>query len=278
MIRSIFLLFIFSLTSFCFCTTLDQFPDLGGLANFSHSKTVHDTLLILTNPKSGSHLLCYSLMKITKRPMRGRLILDHFLHDTACFAPENVMDYPLDFTQPTTYFGHEYTLLMKLNRNRNKLIFIDRDYKENLCSQILVTHRISPSLLEETLWKEITEEGPIFTDFISRLEVFDMWEPSHRCLILFEDLVHHPERFVPQVLSFIEDSSDSTEFIRNYNVFKHDLMQKYSLKQNRTESGSNTKFFRRFLSEEILHAIDDHMAKKYPHLWNRYLQRYKEKD
>lgn len=262
---------------------LSDFPDLGGLVNFSHCRQVSNTLFILTNPKSGSHLLTYSIIKITGRPMRGRLPLWYFLNDPPCFDPENIMNYPLDFTKPTMYFGHEYFTLQKINKNKNKLIFINRDYKENLLSQIILSKKLSPikdheTSLEEAFKEEILQNGLIFTEFLHRLKVFDSWNPNYRCLVEFKDLVQHPELFIPKVMHFIEDDAEYESFIENYDSFKKELLEKYRLRDNNTGSESDLKFFRKFLSKETLHQIDTHMAITYPGLWIRYLQQFQEQD
>ena len=132
-----------------------DFPDKDGIPDFSKPQEISDQLFILTNPKSGSHLLLYSIMKITKRPLRGRLPLWHFENEPHFFNPENLMGYPIDFSKPTTYWGHEYTLLSKLNKKRNKLIFILRNYKETISSQLVFKHKGMEIDLDNLFLKEI---------------------------------------------------------------------------------------------------------------------------
>ena len=215
--------------------------------------------------------------------MRGRLPLWHFLYDPSCFEPENIMNYPLDFTKPTIYIGHEYFTLMKVSKNKNKLIFINRDYKENLSSQIIVSKNLlsiqnHQEILGDLLKEEITQEGPVFKEFLYRLEVFDKWDPGYRCLIEFQDLVKHPECFIPKVMEFIEDPSEYQSFIENYDSFKKELLTQYRLRDNGTGSESNQKFFRQFVSKEIFHEVDNYIATTYPVLWERYLQKFQEQD
>ncbi|MCB1112349.1 MAG: sulfotransferase domain-containing protein [Chlamydiales bacterium] len=274
-----FVLVILLMTASC---AAEEFPDLGGILDFSQPEEISDRLFILTNPKSGSHLLLYSIMKVTKRPLRGRLPLWHFHNDPPCFPPDNIMGYELDFTKPTTYWGHEYYLLSKLNHSRNKLIFILRDYKENLTSNVMIFHQLrqnpDPEAIDSHLHDLIINEEPIFQEWLTRLELFDSWDPDHRLLVHFEDLVHHPENFLPQVLAFIGDDSDYLNFIDNYDAFKQEISDRYDGKKNRTGSGSNVKFFRQYISKETLQKVDAHMEEHYPDLWERYLKEFKEQD
>lgn len=253
-----------------------SFPDKGGLLNFDEPENISDQLFILTNPKSGSHLLLYSIMKMTKRPLRGRVPLWHFLNDPPFFPPENIMDYELDFSKPTIYWGHEYHLLSKLNRNNNKLIFVMRDYKENIASNLILKYELGShekSLLGEYLRKEILEEGMIFKEFILRLKLFDRWDPDNRLLVQFKDLVAYPENFVPKVLKFMGEEIDCAEFINDYQSFKKELRICYDLKENNTGSGESLHYFSDSVNLEILKEIDDYVAKSYPKLWKKYLKK-----
>jgi len=257
------------------------FPDVGGILDFSKPKEISDRIFVLTNPKSGSHLLLYSLMKVTGRPMRGRLDLYYFLHKPDCFEPENMMDYPLDFTKPTTYWGHEYRILRTLNDNRNKLIFITRDYKENLVSQIVLSRRLCPpedhiEEIEQALFEEVFGMGPVFFDIIGRLMTFDQWDPRYRHLVHFKDLVSNPRGFLPGVLAFIGEDSPCEEFIEQYAEFKKEHLQKYRQKNNSTGSGEKPRYFRQFISSRLLRLIDTYMQQTYPLLWERYLKEYQE--
>lgn len=257
------------------------FPDMGGILDFSKPKEISDRVFILTNPKSGSHLLLYSIMKVTQRPMRGRLNLHHFLDDPACFEPENMMQYPVDFTKLTTYWGHEYKILRTLNHKRNKLIFISRDYKENLVSQVLLSRQLLPpedhiEEIEKALFEEVFGNGPVFSDIVGRLMTFDHWDPKYRHLVRFKDLVGDPKNFLPRVLAFIGDDSPCEEFMEHYGEFKKELMERYRQRDNSTGSGEKHKFFRQYISKNIFRAIDAYMQQSYPLLWERYLKEYQE--
>lgn len=267
-------------SSICFA---DQFPDFGGVLDFSKSDEIADQLFILTNPKSGSHLLLYSIMKVTKRPLRGRVPYWHFENNPPFYPPENMMGYPLDFSKPTTYWGHEYSILERLNQRGNKLIFILRDYKENVLSNLILKYRelLSSEELDCQLGfllkNEIFNEGLIFKEYLTRLRLFHNWKPDYRCLVMFEDLVANPQIFVPQVMAFIEDNSEYVDFIDNYEGFKVELMEKYKEKENRTGSGSSLKYFAKKVSSEILEEVDDYVKSRYPMMWKYYLENFSEK-
>lgn len=267
-----------------FCSGM-QFPDFEGILDFSKPDKISNRLFILTNPKSGSHLLLYSIMKITQRPLRGRVAFWHFENDPPFFPPENMMEYPLDFTKPTTYWGHEYHLLKPLNQNNNKLIFIIRNFKENIASNLILKNRSSilsrvkgPQSfnLGDLLFKEITQESMVFKEYMIRLQLFDEWENENKCLISFEDLALHPEVFVPQVMAFIEDHSNYTDFIDHYEDFQKELMLKYRKKGNKTDSATDLKYFSNRISSEILHKVDAYVKEHYPKMWEIYLHQFEE--
>jgi hypothetical protein len=198
------LLFIFSLG---FCPAGEKtFPDLGGILDFSKPKKIKGELFILTHPKSGSHLLMYSIMKITKRPLRGRLPLWHFENDPPCFPPENMLNYPIDFSKPTMYWGHEIGLLKNLNHSGNKLLLTHKDYIEVICSHIVLKNKRTLFYeqiiqnLEALLLDEFQVKNSHADEYFARLALFDQWSADSRCLVSFEDLVYHPEKFIPEVM------------------------------------------------------------------------------
>lgn len=188
------------------------------------------------------------------------------------------MNYPLDFSKPTTYWGHEYHLLKPLNHSNNKLIFILRNYKENISSQLTLKHKKDDKILSlgDLLLNEVLNEGMIFKEFIIRLELFDNWDSDHKYLVSFEDLTTHPEIFVPEVLTFIGDNAEYLHFIDHYDDFKNELMERYNHKGNRTNSGEENDFFSRKIPSDILQIVDEHVQKNYPTLWNRYLKKFEE--
>ena len=267
--------FIFSLLVPVICFSR-EWPDVGGILDFSKPESISNRLFILTNPKSGSHLLLYSIMKITQRPLRGRVPLWHFENDPPFFPPENIMCYPLDFSKQTIYWGHEYHLLRPLNHSCNKLLFILRNYKENISSQLLLDHNMQDGSLNlgKLLLEEVLNEGIIFREYLERLKVFDEWDPNYKCLVSFEDLTNYPNYFVPQVLSFIEDDSNHDYFVSHYHEFKIELRERYREKGKDTGSNSDTSFFSKQISKEILQTIDQHVQNAYPDLWNKYLNQF----
>lgn len=190
------------------------------------------------------------------------------------------MDYPLNFSKPTFYWGHEYFTLRHLNHSQNKLIFILRNYKENISSQLMLKNKNNMNILDlnELILNEVLNEGTIFKEYMIRLETFDSWDSNHRCLVLFDNLISHPEIFVPQVLNFIGDNTDYLFFVDHYEDFKKELIEKYNGKKNRTGSGEDKKFFSKKILLKTHRNLDDYVQKNYPIFWESYLKRYEEKN
>lgn len=157
-----------------------EFPDVGGIPDFSKPDTISNRIFVLTNPKSGSHLLVYTMIALTERPMRGRLPLWHFMNTPDCYPIENILDLPVDFSKETFYFGHEFQLLKPLNRNNNKLIFILRDPTETICSELVQSFQIDYHVtltddrqLEAEFLNEIKHRRKIYQEYFTRLRLFD---------------------------------------------------------------------------------------------------------
>ncbi len=254
----------------------EPFPDKGGLLNFDEPESINDHLFILTNPKSGSHLLLYSIVRLTKRPLRGRLPLYLYILDPPCSKVDNILNCELDFSKPTIYWGHEYTLLSRLDSSKNKLIFTHRNFKETISSDIILRHYKGEEnfSLDEAFRNEILLERSIFQEYMKRLEIFEAWNESNRLLVKFEDLVQHPGNFIPQVLNFIEEPVFYDAFVQQYEQFKSELMEKYEGRKNRTGSGSDLNYFSRCISPETHYLVDQHIAKNYPKMWEKYLKQF----
>ncbi|MCP5492341.1 MAG: sulfotransferase domain-containing protein [Chlamydiales bacterium] len=256
------------------------YPDKGGVADFDNPQKIKNQLLILTNPRTGSHLLLYSIVSLTQRPLRGRVPMWHFLNDPPFRNPENILRLDMDFSKPTMYWGHEYHLLGKLNHSNNKLIFTSRNYKETILSNLKIQHgnkNASPKRLEKLLQHEIINGGSIFAEYINRLRLYDRWDPSNRLLVKFEHLVKNPEIFVPAVLSFIQEPVDPTDFISNYSSFKQQLRDVYDAKKYTTVSRDNVHYFGDLISPKTHAFLDNYVKSKYPKLWNSYLHEFEYK-
>ena len=212
--------------------------------------------------------------------MRGRLPLYHFLKDPAP-APENIMDYSLDFSKPTTYWGHEYPSLSALNHSGNKLLFTFRNYVENVSSRIAVDYKYNHgshmdlAQIGARLKEDIINNGIRFQEYINRLSVFDNWDPKNRLLVRFEDLAHNPQVFVPQVMNFIGDDSEYRDFIEHYDEFQDELILKYNKKGNRSNSGTDIRYFSKHISSQDLREIDLIVKNRYPDLWIKYFKYFK---
>ena len=66
------LIHLMVLLSFAGSCLAYHYPDKGGLVNFDHPKKVRNRIFVMTNPKSGSHLLCLGIIKMTGRLTRNR--------------------------------------------------------------------------------------------------------------------------------------------------------------------------------------------------------------
>ncbi len=254
-----------------------EYPDLGGIPRITQPNTVKNRVFILTNPKSGSHLLMYSIMKLMNRPVRGRVPYWHYENDPPFFTLPNPLNLPISFEKQTVYWGHEYNSLPALNHSHNKLIMTLKNYKETICSQIFLREKKqipNNTTLWQLLQKEVLGQGLIFREFMLRLKTFDEWSEDNRCLIDFEDLLHHPETFAPQLLQFLEDDSDPDEFIAHYGEFKKEVRAVYDKKSNGTGTGSNSKHFSEQMPTRVLQRIDRYVQFRYPKLWDKYLSRF----
>lgn len=252
----------------------DEFPDLYGAINLEYPESIADQTFVITMGKSGTHLLLCSISAVTKRPIRTL-----FPDLPIC---TNLLDDESDFSKPTIYFGHDTSVLEQCKHNRNKLIATIRNYKENILSYLVLNHKITSlenenKLLEDLFLDEVLNEKSYFRIYIDLLLTFDSFPSDYRHLVYFEDLINHPENFLPKVLSFIgEQNCHYEKFIQNYDDFKEKLEKKYSLKGIDTGSRSDLNYFKKHISHEALKITDQYIEINYPLLWNQYLKDYAE--
>lgn len=251
-----------------------NYPDRGGLVNFDRPRDVHERIFIMTNPKSGSHLLWLGLTKLTQRVIRNRHPSRFWIEDANFQCTKNMMNYPFDFSKDTIYAGHEYEILSKLNHSNNKLIFTLRNYVDNICSILTGDHQLSNGKMDQLdriFKKEVLEKKYVFIEYMNRLKLFHRWESNKKLLVNYVDLVKYPKQYIPDLLQFIKEDIDPTNFIEEYEGFKKELLAKYNRTRNNSAFSKSINHYRDYLSDKTLDSVDQFIKKEYPKLWSEYL-------
>jgi len=223
---------------------------------------------LLTYARSGTNLTSCYLQYFTGKPIK-------FLFDETTFLAENRLKVPIDYSKQVLYRTHYPKDLRKINHHTNKLLYIQRNYKE-----CLYRHNYDQFSSPEDFEAQFTKNKVMVKEYMEGLETYDRWEPSLRLLIHYEDLLTDPVNTVATILDFFDEpipylTEDLLKEISAKALLSYDKQHK-----NKGASGSHSKgedlfYHTRNFPRDILRAIDAAVEKNYPVLWNNYLNKYK---
>lgn len=262
------------------CYAKRAFPDLGGLIDVSKAEHLKNQQFLLTNECSGSHFFLLSFQKLTNRCIRGRMWLDQYQINWQAF---NYFNVEIDYSKPTFYWGHEYNSLNRMNSNKNYLIMILRNFKDNLIRRMIMAGKISKENYNaveafKMLKKNLLENEAFTHEYFLRLKLFHKWNANNRLLVRYKKMILNPVDTFEEVLDFLGDSKENLfEYAQNLESFKLRTLNFYEKKNGSITKGKNFNFYRMNVPKELLKEIDFIIADKYPILWKEYLSIYAEK-
>ncbi|MES2272666.1 MAG: sulfotransferase domain-containing protein [Chlamydiota bacterium] len=256
----------------CFLTVaLVLFSTLFGSeysANFNHPEQVQGVDIFLTYPRSGTNWTMGILQILTRKP-----VINLHLHGEAKFdkfhISVNRLGFDLDKTKSPLCRTHTPDLIKKINRNKNKLLFNLRNYKE--C--IVRNHFLSADELKNSVLNETSE----FKKYIDNLKCFDNWPEQNKHIIYYEDLIKYPKIEIPKLLAFMnENAIDLESFYSNFDYWRNLVLGSYQNQHGLecSSGGDKEVFHSKEFPIETLKEIDQYIKGKYPHLWEKYLSRY----
>lgn len=262
------------------CYAKRTFPDLGGLIDISKPKSIKNQQFLLTNECSGSHFFLISFQELTRRCIRGRMWLEYF---QITWQPENYFNTELDYSKKTFYWGHEYSSLNNMNSNQNQLIFILRNFKENLVRKLIAANKISRKNYNglkafQMIKEDILKDGLFTKEYFIRVRTFEKWNAKNRLLVTYQELVSDPVNTFEKVLDFLSDSKERlADYAANLEEIKQKALNYYDAHKTKSiTKGKSFRFYRQNVPLKLLREIDSIVAKKYPIIWEKYLFKHAE--
>lgn len=239
------------------CLFLFNSNTLTALENTQWSNTY-----LLSPGRSGTHLLMYTISYLTKRPCG-----DGRFNEITQVNPNLPRIYQIHLPENAFQWYQK-----KLDRENDYLILIIRDYKEQLLRATSDDYLQVLNILK-------SPKGTWGLQIFEDLEEFEQWNPEHRLLIYYEELIAHPEPVCRDILTLL-DASDIylNEFIDNFEFHFDAPLQYY----HQTHGGSFSKgkdfhYHTSLLPKGIDEAMDAIVIENYPLLTEKYLKRYIQK-
>ncbi len=221
-------------------------------------------LSLLSYPRSGSNWLSYCIECLSEMQIGGSLTGFLSIGNKITKSHGNTKSWWKDF------------ILCK-----DSLILMVRNYKECVvrnCDGDLA--KVFSDLQGGLPLKTGIEK----TDYISILKLFE-YTKEKKHLIYYEDLVQNPYQELSRLVKFLEqfggNKGNITSFMKQYEQHRKTSLELYGKKidKPRTNGTRNELLFHsKKLTKETKLKIDDHLIKRFPNIYNKYLKRYGEND
>ncbi len=242
--------------------------------------------MILGYPRSGTHLLCYSLSQILDSYVIANPQSDQWrrirMYPKNAYASSTFPPYlkKTDQIPPNSlFFSHNpnYLGLSKANQKKDYLIVIIRDYHECFARNY---GRENPNLNKQLAQECQTKITSIFDDstwnYPNILRCYDEWNPQMRILIRYEDLTANFESVIKNLLVKLKITDHHLNaFIGNFEGEMKNSSKIYQIGQGGSQSGGDPKYYQKnTLSKNDLYNMDHTLKTHNPHLWKTYLSQY----
>ncbi len=247
---------------------------------------------ILGYPRSGTHLLCYSLSQILDthvvahpKSIKWRLIR-HYPKDSYKSGTTPLGDVLFDKIPSNSIFFSHYPRrlgLSQANQKEDFLIVIVRDYHECFARHFGIKNQnLNKRLLEECTRKieNAYDDNTINYDhainYPNILRCYDEWNEETRFLIYYEDLISDFDSVMSQCLKKLKIKGHHLEeFLVNFETEMKNSSKIYQYRQGGSKSNNDPKFYQKnTLSLEDTLNMDKSLKTHFPHLWKTYLSRY----
>ncbi|MDX8430961.1 MAG: sulfotransferase [Candidatus Algichlamydia australiensis] len=243
---------------FCMPLLIMAYP-----AKYADIADAEECIFVLSEQKSGVNWLTSSLQFLTRRP----ICPPNFNYKDGM---NNRLKVLLDERKPPFVRVHSARAIAKTAPEKNSLILIYRDYKEN-------TIRMRGA----ENYKKALSEGTLFNNQAKNLAFFDRWPEERRHLVYYEDLILSPKETLEKVLDFLgEDHGRVKKFMKNLSQYQQMCLASYDKatkgkKFGQSQSkGADLHFHSKKVSKELLLEADEIFKDKYPYLWDKYLSHY----
>ncbi len=222
---------------------------------------------LLTFPRSGTNLASCYIQAATNKPI---WFMDQINRSV---TSNNRLGISLDYSKLPLFRTHHAEKLDGMNKNGNKLLFILRNYRECIHRRVL-----SYNSAEE--YRDLfLQNKEVVKHYIANLSLYDQWEPEHRLLIRYEDLLANPVEQVAKMVAFLGEIMPdflNEEYLRMVSEQTLDSYHEQHISTGGSHSkGKDLDYHSKQIPMPYIQDIDAAIQAHYPHLWEPYLKQYK---
>ena len=247
--------YLFFLCLCCSMLMARPWPDM------KNPETVLGHDFVVSIPQTGTNWVLVSLQHLTYRPVRS-------LQGDPSVRVGNVNGENrfglADFSKETLYRTHIPTDLWKIDKSQNNLILLVRDYRERVIRQKKAEFKIS-----------------YLKNLVKNLQLYEAWDPDHRFMIYYEDMVERPAEVMEEVLRFLGESTENLDnYVAHLEEYRSATLASYHKqhhKLNEKQLGSRGRdihYYAKRASQRELKAIDEQIKALNFALWEKYLSHY----
>lgn len=161
---------------------------------------------------------------------------------------------------------HDPLIVLSQSENspNNKLIVIVRNYLECMIS-------IKGDF--ETIYQDISNNWD--HNYFKILELYDSWDPNQRILVYYEDLITDFSSEMKKIVDFLHiPPRNLEELMENYEDHRSTVLESYDRIHQLKSTGQEVFHHSKNVPLIRLVQMESIVKKKYPSLWEKYLQRY----
>ena len=233
--------------------------------NLKLFKNNNPKTFLLSYTRSGSTWLTRSISTMHQNQLAS--YIDEFQRHSR--------DYQIDLlSSPPHHFIKVHNPLVVKSQSKgsenNNLIVIVRNYFECMISS---TGNFECAL-RDLLKTKIPDHFNVH-DYFNILKMYDSWDPNHRILIYYEDLITNFYSEMKRVVDFLQTPLKNLEnFMNNYEKHRLTQLQSYDKQHQLKSDGKDLLFHSRDIPLSKLKAMEFYIKNRYPFLWEKYLSRY----
>lgn len=241
------LLFTIFLPFFLFSNDTAIFKDF----NIKNENTFY-----LSYMRGGTNWLAYCITELTKIKVLN----------------DNRFKQEISAKKPRIFFAHSIGLLKsstntsleKINKPRNKLVVLVRNYKESFLRNGFTNPKTNNIIKAEV------------QVYLNNIILYDEWNPKNRLLIYYEDLISDPRSQLLRIASFFKvPTAEVNKFMKNIQSHKTICMSFYDTHRGGSKSrGNDILFHSKQHRQEDLQLWDMHVKNTNPYIYKKYLERF----
>ncbi len=230
---------------------------------FSDKKHLKGKVFFLTYPRCGTNMTLGSLQLLTKRRLRWVEKVKGGMNPHGF----NRLKLDLNGNKSAIYRTHGSKFFNGINTYQNKLIVQLRNYKE-------VGLRCRGDNPKKFLsWMRSSD----FRSYMRKISCYERWDPAHRLLITYEDMLTNTEETLARVLDFLGEEGDLVEFMEHRDENFAKILSSYDQQHSKKgmpgsySKGKDLLYHSKKVPQEVLLKADEYVQKWYPEYWEKHL-------